>query len=127
MRKDTCYTYFMITGCTDPATLLEELEVTPYSVTEREAGKSYDIKIGLCETYSLDVNDMYRVTLAELFGKEETLARLKQDLGLDYYLISVPELYRDNDGAHQILGLDYDIIEFIYLTKTVHDIDYYVL
>jgi hypothetical protein len=124
MNKNSCRTYFRISGNADPCEILRELELTPSKVTVKDG--STEIDVGYNDTYSTDINDMLRVTLSELFGKEEQLLELKSTLGLDYYLVTVPELAKDSDEPHPILSLDSDIIEFLYRSKTVHDLDYYI-
>ena len=69
---------------------------------------------------------MLRVTLMYLFDKVEELNGISKLYDVKYYLVVVPELYSDNEDVHQILSLDSDIIEFLYLTKTIYDLDYYV-
>ena len=82
------------------------------------------MRIGFNDTYDVNVNNMFRTTLKDLLGKEERLAELKSELGLDYYLVAVPEIAATGDEVHQILSLDADIVEFLYLSKTTHDLDY---
>lgn len=85
------------------------------------------IEIGRNELYDVDVNKMVRVTLKDLLGKEEKLLYLKEKYNLYYALERVPSLVADTNEPHPILGLDNDIIEFLVKTKTVDDLDYYVL
>lgn len=124
MNKNFCRTYFRISGNADSGEILRELNLTPSKVTDKDG--STEIDVGYNDSYSTDINDMLRVTLSELFGKEEQLLELKSTLGLDYYLVTVPELAKDSDEPHPILSLDSDIIEFLYRSKAVHDIDYYI-
>lgn len=124
MNKNSCRTYFQICGNADSGEILNELELTDVRVTEKDGTTKIDV--GYNDTYSTDINDMLRVTLSELFGKEERLRELKSTLSLDYYLVTVPELAKDSDEPHPILSLDSDIIEFLYRSKTVHDLDYYI-
>ena len=69
---------------------------------------------------------MVRVTLKDLFGKEEILLSLKEKYALEYYLERVPTLESDSERPNQCLSLDFDIIEFLYKTRTRDDLDYYV-
>ena len=89
-------------------------------------GDTTSMRIGFNDTYDVNVNNMFRSTLKDLLGKEERLAELKSELGLDYYLVAVPEIASKGDEVHQILSLDADIVEFLYLSKATHDLDYYI-
>ena len=124
MNKNSCRTYFRICGNVNSGEILNELELTDVRVTEKDG--TTKIAVGYNDSYAVDINDMLRVTLSELFGKEERLSELKSELGLDYYLVIVPELVAKSDEPHPILSLDSDIIEFLYLSKAEHDLDYYI-
>lgn len=80
--------------------------------------------IGRNERFNINVNEMLRVTLKDLLGKEELLFALKEKYGLTYYLERVPSL--SVSEVNPILSLEEDIIRFLYLTKTIDDLDYYV-
>ena len=69
---------------------------------------------------------MIRKTLKDLTSKTELLASLKKELNLEYYLVLVPEIYTGSEMPNQILSLESDIIEFLYLTKVEQDLDYYI-
>lgn len=55
---------------------------------------------------------------------KEKLNDLKNKYNLDYYLVIKPEIYIND--IKQCLSLDDNIIEFLYLTKTHLDLDYYL-
>ena len=80
--------------------------------------------IGRNERFNINVNEMLRVTLKDLLGKEELLFALKEKYGLTYYLERVPSL--SVSEVNPILSLEEYIIRFLYLTKTIDDLDYYV-
>ena len=82
------------------------------------------IEIGRNEFYQNDINIMIRETLKDLFGKEDILLELKNKYNLEYYLERVPLLL--NDDNYIKLSLDIDIIEFMYKTKTIDDLDYHL-
>ena len=55
---------------------------------------------------------------------KEKLNYLKNKYNLDYYLVIKPEI--NINDIKQCLSLDDNIIEFLYLTKTHLDLDYYL-
>ena len=67
---------------------------------------------------------MIRETLKDLIGEEDILLELKNKYNLEYYLERVPLLL--NDDNYIKLSLDMDIIEFMYKTKTIDDLDYHL-
>ena len=87
-------------------------------------GTDVSMEIGRNEIYDVDINKMVRITLKDLFGKEDVLVMLKEKYNLEYYLERVLGIYCD--GVHPILSLDADIIEFLYKSKTIDDLDYYI-
>ena len=87
-------------------------------------GTDVSMEIGRNEIYDVDINKMVRITLKDLFGKEDVLVMLKEKYNLEYYLERVLGIYCDS--VHPILSLDADIIEFLYKSKTIDDLDYYI-
>ena len=134
MKQHTCRTYFHIVGIFDVQAVSDKLHVTADRVVRRgepvASGRRIadrdSIDIGLNDDYNVDVNEMLRVTLKDLKDKTALLAELKKAYGLEYYLEIVPEIEQGSEEPQPILSLDDDIIEFLYLTKTKHDLDYYV-
>ena len=84
------------------------------------------VKIGFCDEYDVNINNMLRKTLKDLFGKEKVLVELKQQYNLEYFLARVPEIYSESDEPNQILSLEPDIIKFLCETETIDDLDYYI-
>ena len=58
MKKHTCRTYFAIYGAKDAAALLSELGLENAQVRCNDS-----IMIGFNDTYNVDINEMFRVTL----------------------------------------------------------------
>ena len=85
------------------------------------------MEIGRNEIYNVDINEMVRYTLKDLFGKEEILLELKEQYNLKYYLERVPQLHADTTNVNPILSLAPDIVEFLYKTQTIDDLDYYII
>lgn len=134
MKQHKCRTYFMITGNFDINEIVNTLDLKAYKAYKK--GEEYkiskrvrefdEIKIGFNDNYNVDINEMIRETLKEISTKIDALVNLKKELNLEYALILVPEIYSDSEEPKQILSLESDIIEFLYLTKTEIDLDYYV-
>ena len=122
MKKHTCYTYFAVYGDIPDEVFRSALSLEKGQLTA-ERGK---LKLGTCRTYTVDLNEMYRETLSLLRGKEAILADLRTRYSLTYYLVAVPEIVSGCEEPSPILSLSPDIVEFLYLTGTVQDLDYYV-
>ena len=122
MKLHTCYTYFTAVGEVPVDVFLSALSLTEDQVT---VGRDR-IEIGRCRTYSVNLNDMYRETIALLRGKERILSDLRCCYALSYYLVAVPEIVSDSEDPKPILSLEPDIVEFLYQSGTEHDLDYYV-
>ena len=83
--------------------------------------------IGYNENYNIDVNEMIRVTLKDLFGKEDKINELCKNFGVTVVLEIVPYIITESDVPSQILSLDRDIIEFLYQSGVEMDLDYYFM
>ena len=81
-------------------------------------------------TYYDDNEVNYDVYVSNMINKvinnldKEKLNDLKNKYNLDYYLVIKPEI--NINDIKQCLSLDDNIIEFLYLTKTHLDLDYYL-
>jgi len=146
IKNPTCKTYFSIDFNIDEAKNAELLgkkrdcapeeigifnkpEVEQYikdifGVTPKFNRRSFII--GLNETYDSDVNEMIRKTLNNLLGKEEQINTLKTKFSLTTSLEIVPYIATENPDR-QYLSLDKDILEFLYDTGTIMDLDYYII
>ncbi len=121
MKKHACRTYFAIYGAKDAAALLSEL-----GLENAEVRCNDSIMIGFNDDYNVDINEMFRFTLQGLLEKTALLAELKEKYSLEYYLVGVPEIVSESDEPHQILGVNEDIVAFLYQSKTKLDLDYYI-
>jgi len=134
MKKHKCRTYFRIIGNFDTKEVLNLINVEADKIYNKgeiseksKIVREYDeITIGFNDKYDVNINVMIRKTLKDLTSKTELLASLKKELNLEYYLVLVPEIYTGSEMPNQILSLESDIIEFLYLTKTEQDLDYYI-
>ena len=89
--------------------------------------KRHRFVLGFNENYNVDVNEMLRVTLKDLFGKEEQIKKLKKEFSLSAILEIVPVIASNSNEPNQYLSLERDIIEFLYKSETDIDLDYYVV
>ena len=134
INKHLCRTYFKIIGNFQAQVILEQLNLPPCKVINKgdplpnkKRASNFDaIIIGVNDQYSVDINEMIRVTIKELIHKINLLSELKAKYNLTYYLEIVPTIASDSKDPTPILSLDDDIIEFLFLTKAKHDLDYYI-
>ena len=134
MKTHKCRTYFRIIGNFDTQNFLKQLDVqadkiyTKGEIIEKsKLVREYDeITIGFNDEYDVNINVMIRKTLNSLMSKVEVLSSLKKELNLKYYLVVVPEIYANSKSPNPILSLESDVVEFLYLTDTEQDLDYYI-
>lgn len=120
-----CLTYFLISS---EKTFNAEKLIEILALDKRIIGKVTEksIEIGRCETYDVNINNMIRSSIKALLGKEDTLLELKAKYNLTFYLAKVINLDNSCNEPMPILGLEADVIEFLYKTKTIDDLDYYL-
>lgn len=95
-----------------------------YSIDDaKNYGTEDDIFIGYHYGFVSDLNEMVRDTLKQLFGKEDILLKLKEKYNLEYKLERVPTVSKNYTLN---LSLAPDIIEFLYKTQTIDDLDYFI-
>ena len=107
----------------EPAGLFEEL-VGTFDCRWYKEKYAYHTKVNT--HYDVDVNNMLRITLAPFFGKEHDLKRISERFGIDFVLEIVAELEPNSPQPTPILSLDKDIIAFLHLSSTTHDLDLYI-
>lgn len=83
--------------------------------------------LGLNEQYNVDVNEMIRVTLKNLLGKEDKIRQMQKLFSVQTALEIVPYIVAESEEPTQLLSLDDDIIAFLYKSCTAHDLDYYII
>ena len=123
---ESCFTYFCV-RYNDNFNLEDfkkELGLVDKVIHVKNSRKI--IEIGLCKKFNIDVNIMVRESLRVLFGKEKILLKFKEKYDLEYYLERVVYICKEDGVIHPILSLDFDIVEFLYKTNTIDDLDYYV-
>ena len=127
MSMNNCLTYFCVIydKYFDMKDFCNRLNLNYHYL--RNYGTDCSMEIGRNEIYNVDINEMVRYTLKDLFGKEEILLELKEQYNLKYYLERVPQLHADTTNVNPILSLAPDIVEFLYKTQTIDDLDYYII
>lgn len=129
------YTYFGIIYNKDNFDLnvfCSKLSLKDSDVVLADFSKKIDsnkgkIKIGYCNRYNHDLNVMVRETLNGLVGKESLLVELKESYDLEFYLERVVYIDKKDDSVKPLLSLDNDIVEFLYNTEAIDDLDYYIV
>ena len=132
MTKNTCYTYFKITGDFDPDVITKRLGLIPSKTwkigDKRKNGTLYDFALwefGRCNNYDVIVENQMHITIASLLDKIDILNEMKNELGVDYTLEIVPTVYSSN--ASPCLAPSLKVIDFCHATRTKIDIDLYVM
>lgn len=132
MTKNTCYTYFKITGNFDPNAITKRLGLIPSKTwkigDKRKNGTLYDFALwefGRCNNYDVIVENQMHITIASLLDKIDILNEMKNELGVDYTLEIVPTVYSSN--ASPCLAPSLKVIDFCHATRTEIDIDLYVM
>ena len=127
LRLCQALTYFLVKfepGTLDLAKFSEALGLNAEAL--ERFGTECTLEIGRNSFFQPDINEMLRVTLKDLLGKERILSDLKRKYRLDYSLERVPVLYADGKIQNQRLSLDDDILAFMYLSGTHDDLDYFI-
>ncbi|MDE5602046.1 MAG: DUF4279 domain-containing protein [Clostridia bacterium] len=130
---NTCYTYFSIKGNFEPDDITEILGLHPFESHKEGESRARGNGVyscstwnfGRCNEYNVNVNEQIRKTISPLLDKIELLKHIKDKYAVDFYIEVVPEIHVGESVP--ILGLDLDIIDFCHETRTVVDIDMYVL
>ena len=132
MTKNTCYTYFKITGDFDPNVITNRLGLIPSKTwkigDKRENGTLYDFALwefGRCNNYDVIAENQMHITIAPLLDKIDILNEIKNELGVDYTLEIVPTVYSAN--ASPCFAPSLKVIDFCHATRTEIDIDLYVM
>ncbi len=82
--------------------------------------------IGYNGNFNVDVNEMVRVSLKDLFGKERKIKELQKKFPVSTVLEIIPQIIVNNKQPKPYLSLERDIISFLHKSNTILDLDYYV-
>ncbi len=130
--KNSCYTYFRISGIFDPDVVSSLLNLTPYdSHRTGDTGKNGTIKydfdtwdFGRCDIYDVEVEKQMLTTIKPLLRKIDILKKIKQIYDVVFVLEVVPTVH-PNESA-PCLAPSLEIMQFCCETGTTIDIDLYV-
>lgn len=132
VAENACYTYFKITGDFDPNVMTKKLGLCPSKTwkigDERTNGTLYDFALwefGRCDNYDVMVANQMHTTIAPLLDKIDVLNEIKTEFDVYYTLEVVPSVYADNSTP--CLAPSLEVIDFCHATRTVIDIDLYVM
>ena len=133
--KHTCRTYFRISGDFEPRELAALFGLRAHDM--RKKGERYgragriaeesELTLGYNERYEVNINDMLRKTLTGIIDKADILRRMREEAGLSYALVAVPEIAHESSEPTPILSPEADIIEFLHTSGALYDLDYYIL
>lgn len=129
--RNSCYTYFKITGTFEPSVISDILGLLPEKQwrigDSRKNGTEYDFalwEIGRNKEYDIYVQNQMMRTIQPLLSKVEVLKRIKEQYHVAYTLEIVPSIYVGE--TNPCLAPSFPIIKFCYETETDLDIDLYV-
>ena len=129
--RNSCYTYFKITGDFDPDEVTHLLSLQPTRTWKigdfRKNGTKYDFavwEIGRCEEYDVIVENQMRKTIAPLLDKINLLNLIHRNNNVAFVLKIVPTIYVGDQNP--CLAPPLDVIDFCHATRTEIDIDMYV-
>lgn len=126
--KNSCYTYFKITGDFDPDSISAMLGLLPskhWRIGDKRAnGTAYDFALwefGRCDDYDVFVDNQMMRTLQPLLPKIEILKEIKRSNDVSFTLEIVPSIYVGETAP--CLAPSAQVIRFCYETDTDIDID----
>lgn len=130
--RNSCYTYFRITGDFEPDEISNMLGLSPRESWRigdfRRNGRSkFDFaswEYGRCDEYDVIVANQMMKTIHDLLPKIEVLCAIRELYSVDFTLEIVPSICAGE--INPCLAPNREVIEFCYLTKTDIDIDLYV-
>ena len=122
--KNSCYTYFSITGKFDPLRITELLQLSPERT--RRIGATRDTavwEIGYCDCYDPLVTHQMEKSIAPLHDKIDILNKIRREYGASLYLAVVPSVYTGEPSP--CLAPSLAVMDFCHATRTEIDIDLY--
>jgi len=132
MERNSCYTYFRITGDFNPDDVTALLGLQPDRFwkigDKRQNGTIFDFaswSFGRCDDYTPYVEEQMRKTIAPLLDKIDVLNKIRKENDVAFWLEVVPTIYVD--GTNPCLAPPLDVIDFCHATRTQIDIDLYLM
>ncbi len=132
MTKNSCYTYFRITGDFDPDIVTEKLGLLPDKTWKiddiRLDGSLHDFaswEFGRCDKYDIIVENQMHITIDSLLNKVDALNSIRDEFDVVFTLEIVPTIYTDSTSP--CLAPSMKVIDFCHATRTEIDIDMYLM
>ena len=129
--KNSCYTYFKITGDFCPDDITAILDLTPskaWGIGDlRDNGTQFDFALweyGRCRNYDVYVENQMMRTIQDLLPKIQKLKDIKKQFSVNFTLQIVPSIFVGE--TNPCLAPNRVVIEFCYHTETEIDIDLYI-
>ena len=129
--KNSCYTYFKITGDFCPDDITAILDLTPskaWGIGElRSNGTQFNFALweyGRCRNYDVYVENQMMRTIQDLLPKIQKLKDIKKQFSVNFTLQIVPSIFVGE--TNPCLAPSRAVIEFCYHTETEIDIDLYI-
>ena len=129
--RNSCYTYFQISGDFDPKEVAEILGLKPDRwrkvgdlLPSGRRSKTAYLEYGRCEKYDVEVENMMRATIAPLLDKVALLSEIREKYKVEFWLSVVPTVHVGESSP--TLAPPLDVIDFCHATRTEIDIDLYV-
>lgn len=129
--RNSCYTYFKITGKFHPDEVSKILNITPekaYKIGDlQKNGTARDYALwetGRCTEYDVEVGNQMRKTISQLKNKIWLLNQIRENNDVQFEIEIVPSIYPGE--ASPCLAPPMDVIDFCHKTRTEIDIDLYV-
>ncbi len=129
--RNSCYTYFRISGDFDPDRVTELLGLTPDTAWKkddlRRDGNPYGFAswtFGRCADYEIQVENQMRKTIAPLLDKVDLLNQIRRENDVVLALEVVPTLYAGE--ITPCISPTLDVMDFCCITRTEIDLDLYV-
>ena len=129
--RNSCYTYFQISGNFDPVEISKILELKPDKITRigelidgRRRRKAATWEFGRCDEYNVAIENQMRTTIAPLLDKIPLLNKIREEYGVKFWISIVPTLYVGEFAP--VLAPPLDVIDFCHETRTEIDIDLYL-
>lgn len=126
--RNSCYTYFRITGDFDPDRISDLLGLLPERQwrvgDKRKNGTVYDFALwefGRCAEYDVIVDNQMRKTIGPLLPKAGILKEMRKRYHLSLTLEIVPSIYVGD--TNPCLAPSAQVVKFCYETGTELDID----
>lgn len=130
-KRNSCYTYFKITGDFEPDIITDILELCPEKSwkigDKRKNNTTYDFalwEIGRSSDYDVYVEKQMMATITPLLTKVDQLKSIKNKWDVSFTLEIVPSIYVNE--VNPCLAPSKQIIKFCYETDTDIDIDLYI-